>query len=67
MIILFTMGYTHGFVSCQGLLAVSSLERNPRLEGRRGDVDVAATLGGTFMMVGLASGALSSFSVGAMI
>ncbi|KAG8213954.1 equilibrative nucleoside transporter [Butyriboletus roseoflavus] len=67
MIILLTMGYTNGFVSSIATLAVSSLEHNPRLEGRREDVDVAATLGGTFAIVGLASGALCSFGVQAMI
>jgi len=62
-----TMGYTNGFVSSLGLLAVSSLERNPRLKGRREDVDIAATLGGFSVTFGLAFGALSSFGVQAMI
>ena len=67
MAIMLTMGYTNGFVSSLALLAVSSVEHNPRLNGRREDVDVAATLGGSFVIVGLASGALSSFGVQAMI
>jgi len=67
MVIMLTMGYTNGFVSSLALLAVSSVEHNPRLKGRREDVDVAATLGGSFVIVGLASGALSSFGVQAMI
>jgi equilibrative nucleoside transporter 1/2/3 len=67
MIIVLTMGYTTGYVISQGLLSVSSLEHNPRLKGRREDVDVAATLGGSCMMLGLALGALSSFGVQAMI
>ncbi|KAH0835950.1 nucleoside transporter-domain-containing protein [Lanmaoa asiatica] len=67
MIILLTMGYTNGFVSSMATLTVSSLEHNPRLKGRREDVDVAATLGGSFAIVGLASGALCSFVIQAMI
>ncbi|KAF8450333.1 nucleoside transporter-domain-containing protein [Boletus edulis BED1] len=67
MVILLAMGYTNGYVSSIALLAVSSLEHNPRLNGRREDVDVAATLGGSFVIVGLASGALSSFGVQSMI
>ena len=67
LIIMLTMGYTTGYVATQALLAVSSLEHNPRLKGRREDVDVAATLGGSCMILGLALGALSSFGVQAMI
>ncbi|KAG8218815.1 nucleoside transporter-domain-containing protein [Butyriboletus roseoflavus] len=66
MIILLTMGYTNGYVSTLATLAVSSLEHNSRLKGRREDVDVAATLSGFSVTVGLASGALSSFGVQAM-
>ncbi|KAF8554812.1 hypothetical protein OG21DRAFT_1522187 [Imleria badia] len=67
MIIMLTMGYTNGYVATISMLAVSSLEHNPRLKGRREDVDVAATLGGSFLILGLAVGALSSFGVQAMI
>ena len=67
MIIMLTMGYTYGYVVTMSVLFVSSLEHNPRLEGRREDVDVAATLGGSFEIVGLAVGALSSFGVQAMV
>lgn len=67
MLILLTMGVTNGFVSTLATLAASSLEHNPRLKGRREDVDIAATLGGFFAIVGLATGALSSFGVQAMI
>lgn len=67
MIIVLIMGYTTGYLSTAALLAVSSLEHNPRLKGRREDVDVAATLGGSCMILGLAFGALSSFGVQVMI
>lgn len=61
------MGYTNGYVSSLGMLAASSLEHNPRLKGRREDVDVAATVGGSFIMAGLAVGAFLSFGVRAAI
>ena len=67
MLILFALGYTNGFVTCTAILTVSSPERNPRLQRDYEDVDVAAAMAGTFTMVGLASGALSKFSVKAMI
>ena len=67
MIIALTMWYTNGYVLALALLAVSSLEHNSRLNGRREDVDVATTLGGSCMILGLASGALSSFCVQSMI
>lgn len=67
MIILFAMGYTCGFVACTAMLAVASVEHNPNLEGRHEDVDVAASLGGTCMIVGLGLGALASFGVEAMM
>ena len=67
MTIMLIMGYTTGYVATLAVLAVSSLEHNPRLKGRREDVDVAATLGGSFIILGLAFGALSSFGIQAMI
>ncbi|KAF8132030.1 nucleoside transporter-domain-containing protein [Boletus edulis] len=67
MIIMLTIGYTNGYVSTLGITALSSLEHNPRLKGCRENVDVAATLGGSFIIVGLTIGALSSFGVQAMI
>lgn len=67
MIIILTLGYTNGHVLTLALISVASLEHNPRLKGRREDVDIAATLGGSFMIVGLAVGALCSFGVQAMV
>ncbi|KAI9573178.1 nucleoside transporter-domain-containing protein [Boletus coccyginus] len=67
MIIILTIGYTGGYVASLALLAVSSLEHNPRLKGRREDVDVAATLGGSFLILGSSLGAICSFGVEAMI
>ncbi|KAF9222057.1 hypothetical protein BS17DRAFT_232536 [Gyrodon lividus] len=67
MFILLAMGYTNGYVSSLCMLAASSLEHNPRLKGRREDVDVAAMMGGSFVTTGLAVGALFSFGVRAVI
>ena len=66
MVIMLTLGYTYGYVVTMSVLAVSSLEHNPRLKGRE-DVDVAATLGGACVTFGLTVGALSSFGVQAML
>ncbi|KAN0081526.1 Nucleoside transporter domain containing protein [Tylopilus felleus] len=67
MLIMLIMGYSTGYVAALTVLAVSSLEHNPRLEGRREDVDVAAALYGSCMILGLALGSLSSFGVLALI
>lgn len=67
MLLLFAMSYTNGFISCLAALVVVSPERNPRLEGHREDIDIVGALSGTFIVVGLASGALSSFGVVAMV
>jgi len=67
MVIILILGYTGGYVLSLALLAVSSLEHNPRLMGRREDVDVTAMLGGSFLILGLALGAMCSFGVEAMI
>ena len=67
MVIMLTIGYTNGYVVALAVFAASSLEHNPRLKGRREDVDVAATLAGSFIILGLALGSLSSFGVQAMV
>ncbi|KIJ70470.1 hypothetical protein HYDPIDRAFT_78688 [Hydnomerulius pinastri MD-312] len=67
MLILLAFGITNGYVSSLAMLAAPSLELNPRLKGRREDVDTAATLGGFFIIVGLAIGAFFSFGVRAAI
>ena len=67
MIIILILGYTTGYVSTLALIAASSLEHNPKLEGRRENVDIAATLGDSCIVLGLAVGAFSSFGVQAMV
>jgi len=67
MVILLTMGYTNGYLVVTATVAASSLEHNPRLEGDRKNIDVVATLCGSFAIVGLTAGALCSFVVQAMV
>ncbi|KAH7931270.1 hypothetical protein BV22DRAFT_1101219 [Leucogyrophana mollusca] len=67
MLILATFGLTNGYVSTLCMLGAPSLEHNPRLKGRREDVDVAATLASFSIIVGLAVGSFSSFAVRAAI
>ncbi|KAH7888023.1 nucleoside transporter-domain-containing protein [Phlebopus sp. FC_14] len=67
MLILLALGLSNGYTSVLCMLAAPSLEHNPRLKGRREDVDLAATLAGFFLIVGLAVGAFLSFGVRASI
>ncbi|KAG9313824.1 nucleoside transporter-domain-containing protein [Chiua virens] len=67
MLIIFCMGYSHGYVTTLAILGASSPERNPGLKGGHEDVDIVAAMSGSFVMVGLASGALASFGVQALI
>lgn len=45
------------------MMSAPSLEHNPRLKGRREDVDVAATVATFFLVGGLAIGSIASFAV----
>ncbi|KAF8843172.1 hypothetical protein BDN67DRAFT_897852 [Paxillus ammoniavirescens] len=67
MLILLAMGYTNGYVTSLCMLSASSLEHNPRLKGRREDVDIAATMAGSSVIVGLVVGAFLSFGVRAAV
>lgn len=49
------------------MMAAPSLAHNPRLKGRKEDVDVAATLASFCLMIGLTVGSLASFGVRAII
>lgn len=48
-------------------MSASSLEHNPRLNGRAEDIDVAATVTSFCLVGGLVLGSVSSFAVEAMI
>lgn len=66
VVIMLAIGFTNGYGNATCFLAVSSVERNHRLKGHE-DVDIAATLVGFLIVVGLAIGALLSFGVRAAI
>lgn len=65
--ILFAFGWSNGYVSSLCMMAAPSLEHNPRLKGRREDVDVAATIASFCLVSGLAVGSLASFGVRAVV
>lgn len=49
------------------MIAAPSVAKNPRLKGRKADVDVAATLAGFFLVGGLVMGSAASFVVRARV
>lgn len=49
------------------MIAAPSVTHNPRLGGRRADVDVAATLASFFLVGGLVLGSAASFAVRARV
>ena len=63
MFILFSLGWSNGYVSTLGMIASASVEHNPRLKGRREDVDVAANVASFCLVGGLTIGSLISFAV----
>ncbi|KAJ7228996.1 nucleoside transporter-domain-containing protein [Mycena pura] len=67
MFILFTFGMSNGYVSSLCMMAAPSLEHNPRLKGRKEDVDVAATVASFCLVGGLAVGSICSFAVRAAV
>ncbi|KAK7061413.1 nucleoside transporter [Favolaschia claudopus] len=67
MFIMLFFGMSNGYVSSLCLMAAPSLEHNPRLQGRREDVDVAATVASFCLVGGLVLGSISSFAVRAAV
>ena len=63
MLLLFLFALSNGFVSSGCMMAAPSLEHNPRLRGRKEDVDVAATVASFCLVGGLAMGSIASFVV----
>ncbi|KAL1743895.1 nucleoside transporter-domain-containing protein [Schizophyllum fasciatum] len=63
MLLLFLFALSNGFVSSGCMMAAPSLEHNPRLKGRKEDVDVAATVASFCLVGGLAVGSIASFVV----
>jgi equilibrative nucleoside transporter 1/2/3 len=66
MALLFVFGLTNGYVSSMCLMSASSLEHNPRLKGRKEDVDLAATITNFCLVGGLVIGSILSFIVRAI-
>ncbi|KAK1226030.1 hypothetical protein PQX77_010989 [Marasmius sp. AFHP31] len=67
MFILLAFGVSNGYVSSLCMMAAPSLEHNPRLRGKREDVDVAATVAQFFLVGGLVVGSIASFAVRSMV
>lgn len=66
-LLLVFFGLSNGYVSSMTMIAAPNVERNPRLKGKREDVDVAATLATFCLVGGLALGSAVSFAVRARV
>ncbi|KAG6919287.1 hypothetical protein DXG01_007419 [Tephrocybe rancida] len=67
MLILFALGASNGYVSSMCMMSAPSLDHNPRLKGKKEDVDVAATVASFALVGGLSLGSCASFAVRAAI
>ena len=67
MLLLFAFGLSSGYVSSLCLMAAPSLEHNPRLKGRKEDVDLAAAIASFCIVGGLVLGSILSFTVRAIV
>ncbi|KAF8897201.1 nucleoside transporter-domain-containing protein [Infundibulicybe gibba] len=67
MFILLVFGTSNGYLSSLCMMSAPSLEHNPRLRGRREDVDVAATVASFCLVGGLVIGSIGSFAVRAAV
>jgi equilibrative nucleoside transporter 1/2/3 len=67
LLILFAFGWSNGYVASLCMMSAPSLEHNPRLKGRKEEVDVAATIVSFCAIFGLALGSLASFGVSALV
>jgi len=67
MLILLAFGVSNGYVASMCMISVTSLEHNPRLNGRRDDVDVVATVATFCTVGGIAMGSFGSFAVRAAV
>lgn len=63
LLIMFAFGLSNGYVSSLCMMSAPSLEHNPRLKGRKEDVDVAATVASFCLVGGLALGSVANFAV----
>ncbi|KAA1466077.1 hypothetical protein DENSPDRAFT_830825 [Dentipellis sp. KUC8613] len=67
MLLLVIFGLSNGYVSSLCMMSAGSLEHNPRLKGRREDVDIAATVASFCLVGGLVVGSMMSFGVRAAV
>ena len=61
LLLLFAFGLSNGYVSSMSLMSAPSLEHNPRLMGRREDVDLAGPIASFCVVGGLVTGSVLSF------
>ncbi|KAL5508572.1 hypothetical protein ACEPAH_6191 [Sanghuangporus vaninii] len=66
-LLLLFFGLSNGYVSSMCMIAAPSATHNPRLRGKREDVDIAATVASFCLVGGLALGAAASFVVRAQV
>jgi equilibrative nucleoside transporter 1/2/3 len=62
----FAFGWSQGYGISLCMIGAPNLEHNPRLMGRREDVDLAATIVSFSIVIGLTLGSLLSFGVRAI-
>ncbi|KAM6495656.1 Nucleoside transporter domain containing protein [Amanita muscaria] len=67
MLILLVFGVTNGYVGTMCIISAPSLEHNPRLRGRKEDVDIVATVINFSLTGGLVIGSAASFGVKAAV
>ena len=67
MLLLFAFGLSNGYVSSMCLMSAPSLEHNPRLMGRKEDVDLAGPIASFCIVGGLVTGSIMSFIVRAIV
>jgi equilibrative nucleoside transporter 1/2/3 len=67
MLLLFAFGLSNGYVSSLCQMAAPSLEHNPRMKGRKEDVDLAANIASFCVVGGLVTGSILSFTVRAVV
>jgi len=67
ILLLFALGLSNGYVSSMCLMSAPSLEHNPRLMGRKEDVDLAGPIAGFCVVGGLVIGSVLSFIIRAIV
>jgi equilibrative nucleoside transporter 1/2/3 len=67
MLLLLALGISNGYVSSMCQIAAPSLEHNPRLKGRKEDIDLAAAIVSFSLVGGLVMGSILSFIVRAIV